>query len=286
MPDTDNLLSDSSHLLVFFAAMADSQERIDHLFLENNESAVPFPLGSMETTPHRRRNDNADNECNDESLNRELPEMHSPPSRTLSSTSTVSRSSRISNTSSQRSSASTALSSAPSVGPIPPPPVFNYNFPCEFGTLGCQVSFDPPEKEHWISHAITHFNTFSPPRKAVCIFCDDIFRIQTDARSMWRERLMHIASHYENLEQHGTSRPDYFLLDYLKDTKLLSIEDYKYAIQFSERPQVDGLVKYGHKTTEMKMKEERSGHEPHDLEKEKRQIRKERKKGKGKGAHT
>jgi len=97
---------------------------------------------------------------------------------------------------------------------------------------------------------------------------------------------MHIASHYHNLEPYEKSRPDFFLLDHLRGTNLLSEEDYKDAIGFSERPEVDGLVDYRYKTIEMKLKKERSGHEPHDLEKERRQIRNKRRKGKGKQTHT
>lgn len=160
------------------------------------------------------------------------------------------------------------------------PQNYDYSYPCELSILGCQVSFDPPEKIHWMSHSIAHFNTYTPPLKSVCIFCDVIFRTQDDPRDCWRKRLLHIASHYENLERFEKPRPDYFLLDYLRKINLLGEEDYRYAIEFSERPPVEGLTDYGFQSFETRLKNERTERQEHDLQMERRQIRKERRKWK------
>ena len=95
--------------------------------------------------------------------------------------------------------------------------------------------------------------------------------------------MVHIASHYQNLESYEKTRPDYFLLDHLRKYKLLSEDDYNNATEYSERPEVDGLVKYGHETMDMKLKKERAARELHDLQKERRQIRKEKKNNNNKG---
>jgi hypothetical protein len=158
--------------------------------------------------------------------------------------------------------------------PATPPQNYDYHYHCEFAMVGCQVKFDPPHKNQWMLHSISHFGKFTPPLDGACIFCDAVFRTQDDPHDCWRKRLLHIASHYENLERLEKSRPDYFLLDYLRETNLLNAEDYNYAIKFSERPRADGLVQPWFETQEMRLKKERIGRQEHDLQRERRRIRK------------
>jgi len=87
--------------------------------------------------------------------------------------------------------------------------------------------------------------------------------------------MIHIASHLQNLEPFETTRPDYFLLDYLLENTLISETDYSYATQYTERPKCDGLVPHGYETKKMRESRKRSQCEVHDLKKERRQIQRE-----------
>jgi hypothetical protein len=96
--------------------------------------------------------------------------------------------------------------------------------------------------------------------------------------------MRHIADHVQNFERPEATRPDFFVIEYMKKKRLLSTEDYKWAIQASERPSCDGLVDLGYKLPEVKRKEDRRSGQRYDLEKEDRQRRRERgSRGKGKG---
>jgi hypothetical protein len=95
--------------------------------------------------------------------------------------------------------------------------------------------------------------------------------------------MLHIAtSHLQELQSPRAMRPDYHLLDYLRKIEVLSLEDYNYAIEYTERPPVDGLVEYDFEPEEVRVKKERMARQEHNLEKERRQMRRE--KGKCKGA--
>ena len=59
-------------------------------------------------------------------------------------------------------------------------------------------------------------------------------------------------------------------------------EDYELARKYTERKHCDGLVAVGHKTKEMRRKEERSLEDRHNLDREKRQMKRERGTGKEK----
>jgi hypothetical protein len=283
---------------IFVAAMANGRERVEALFLQKESALRSYDLASMGTTPHLIQDDyDEHSEPNEEDTDSETHEDPSPTSRIASGASTVSRNSYTSNTSSQHSSTSTAPSSVGSTPPAPPslnhqiattPYDHGYNLPCEFACTGCGIKFHPTQIEAWIDHSMSHFGNFSPPSQAICTFCDEedgIFRTRDeDTRGVWRDRMMHIAtSHLQELQPAEGMRPDYFLLDYLRKIEVLSIEDYNYAIKYTERPPVDGLVDYGFEPKEVKMKKERMAHAEHNLEKERRQMRRE--KGKGKGAH-
>jgi hypothetical protein len=100
--------------------------------------------------------------------------------------------------------------------------------------------------------------------------------------------MLHIGTHYAGSMQYEQLRPDYFVIDYMWQNGLLSPRDYEQAMNYTERKHVDGLVAVGHKTKEMRRKEERSLEQRHNLDREKRQIKREKgtSKGKGKGKDT
>jgi hypothetical protein len=65
----------------------------------------------------------------------------------------------------------------------------------------------------------------------------------------------------------------------MKETGLLSEEDYSHATAYSERPNCDGLVEYDFKTPETKAQEKRSRLQAIDVEKEERRRRREKQRG-------
>jgi hypothetical protein len=67
---------------------------------------------------------------------------------------------------------------------------------------------------------------------------------------------------------------------------LLSPEDYKWAIKHTERKDCDGLVPVGHKTKEMRRKEEKSHEQKHNLDLERRKMKREKVTSKGKERGT
>jgi hypothetical protein len=167
---------------------------------------------------------------------------------------------------------STAPSSAPSVREQAAMNVINYGyeFHCPFGFAGCELSFDPTQTDAYISHTVTHFFDHGPPPKAVCIFCPQTFVNRNDRVANWRECMRHIADHYRRLERVEHTRPDFFLIEYMRMKRIISQEDYKSATGHTERRYCDGLVDFGHKTSDMKRRDARSNEVRHDLEKDDR----------------
>ena len=102
--------------------------------------------------------------------------------------------------------------------------------------------------------------------------------------------MLHIGAHYAGGMLYEQWRPDYFVIDYMRQNALLSHRDYEQAIKYTaaERPDYDGLVAVRHKTKEMRRKEEKSLEQRHNLDREKRQMKREKGTGigkeKGKGA--
>ncbi|KAF4635285.1 hypothetical protein G7Y89_g2801 [Cudoniella acicularis] len=166
------------------------------------------------------------------------------------------------------------------------PLVAAYDLPCEFSVVDCHMRFYPEHFESWISHSLSHFSNHPPPSKTICTFCDREFDLvpnenNGDPFSNWRERMLHIGGHFFNHRELGTShpRPDYFLLDYLRDKGFLRVEVYEDLISYIERPHCDDLYPLGFKTPEMIQKKARSSRESLeicDLKEEKRAQRKKR----------
>ena len=97
--------------------------------------------------------------------------------------------------------------------------------------------------------------------------------------------MLHISAHYAGGMQYEQLRPDYFVIDYMWQNSLLSHEDYELARKYTERKHCLGLS--GDKTEKMRRMEERSLEHRHNLDREKRQMKKEKgtskSKEKGKG---
>lgn len=226
----------------------------------------------------------------------------SGPSQTFSNASTVYRSSYEpkNDTWSRKSSASTVPSSISSVPHVQTlnqqivqamqGHIYAQVLPCEFTFIGCDAKFPLNEIPVWIEHSLSHFHPSPPPPKTICIFCDEgnaVFAMHGDPFESWSLRMNHIADHLQARAHPETRRPDYFLLDYLLDINRISREDYIHAIGYTERPHCDDIVGEDFVTPEMEQERlamERMEREPHDLQKERREMRNE-KRAKEKGTH-
>ncbi|KAH8767870.1 hypothetical protein BGZ57DRAFT_717198, partial [Hyaloscypha finlandica] len=154
---------------------------------------------------------------------------------------------------------------------------------CEFGFVGCGLSFHPDGIDEWISHSSTHFYSFGPPPTTACIFCDTLFESGGDRVRTWKNRMRHIADHYRQLSRRSDARPDFWTIEYMRMKRIITQEDYKSAIRHTERPYCDGLVPFGYETKGMRTKQERSLREVHDAHKEERYRLRQRREVKGKG---
>jgi len=185
---------------------------------------------------------------------------------------------------------STAPSSAPSESEEPPPagmgPInYGYEYRCPFEFVGCGLSFHPTQIDAYISHTASHFLDHRPPPKTICIFCDQTFE-NYDRDANWRNRMRHITNHYRGFEQFEHTRPDFFVIEYMREKRIISSEHWKRVTNYTERMVCDGLIDFGHKTSESRRKEGRALEERHDLEKDDRYRRRymaSKGKGKGKG---
>ncbi|KAF8856423.1 hypothetical protein BDZ45DRAFT_476350 [Acephala macrosclerotiorum] len=186
----------------------------------------------------------------------------------------------LSETSSRNSSASTAPSTAPSelglcsieeAGRKPwhiaftntnfTPIAARYHLPCEFAFMGCEVIFRPDEYESWVTHSFSHFERAGPPPKAICTFCDDdeaIFETNGDKVLNWRTRMYHVAEHFENGQTYEDLRPDFFVVEHMRENGLLSEEDFKFAMHITERPKCDGWLSGGFKVPKIRKKDQRN----------------------------
>jgi hypothetical protein len=153
---------------------------------------------------------------------------------------------------------------------------YGYDLPCEFMFLGCYLRFHATHYDAWVTHSMSHFGKRPPPPKVVCTICDigddACFERNGDARSNWRERMSHISEHFKRRDVREHPRPDYFVIKYMKSHNLISKEDYEYAMQYTERPGIDGLLPLGspipghHPKRDVKQ-------EQYDLVKERRKMK-------------
>lgn len=82
--------------------------------------------------------------------------------------------------------------------------------------------------------------------------------------------MMHISEHYGNRALREFSRVDFFLIEYLRKKRLISVEDYKWAVRFTETPYCDGLVDLNYSTPVISTQRDKNLEQIVDLEKEER----------------
>lgn len=57
--------------------------------------------------------------------------------------------------------------------------------------------------------------------------------------------MIHVAAHLFEGSSYSQSRPDFWVVEYLFKNNLMSVEDYRAAIEYTERPHCDGLLPLG-----------------------------------------
>ena len=268
-------------------------QKLQYLYLDNpEEPRLPgfSNLPARTASPDRITKKRADS-------------CHIPPTvtRSDSKASTASSGSRYSDSRSSVARKDSLSSAATSVNSAPPwhhptlnqqmaatPFNFGYDLPCEFFFAGCYLRFNPADFEAWISHSASHLGV-SPPRKAICTFCDDdeaVFESHGDAFLTWRERMLHIGSHLANLTPYEHMRPDYGVIEHMWENGLISAEDYAYAKEHTERPYLDHAHSLDYQTPAMLNQKEKELQQRHNLDNEKRLMKKEAKREGKKGKST
>jgi hypothetical protein len=162
---------------------------------------------------------------------------------------------------------------------------------CEFVCLGCNVRFHPDDYADYESHSISHFQDLPLPTKSVCIFCDDeVFESTSNPEAAWRDRMRHISNHLQEPgHRFETARPDYLIAKYLRANNLLDAGGFAQMMRHTERTKSQrcpGLLPAGGRPKEMKRKEEKDVEQLHDLDKERRLMKKLEKGRAGKRSGT
>jgi len=300
MPISSSIALPATHMTTSKAAMEEDRLRV--LFLEE-ECSTPAgfsPSRALKAVPLPQSSGGLASDPTFSPTSSLRSTLGSSSSRRDSLTSSCSDSS-------QASSVRTTTSSAPSINgaqpwhvllpdinrPIPETRIrLNYILQCDFAMLNCSATFPAEETGNWIAHSLSHFEALGvcPPPKSVCTFCDEIPKATfeySDPYAAWRCRLLHIKEeHLAEQDRYEDMRPDYFLLEYMKEKKLLKEEDFVDNMKYTERtgPQrCTCLLRPGEKTKEMIQKDEKSLEEIHDLVKEERLRKKERRGNAGRG---
>lgn len=117
---------------------------------------------------------------------------------------------------------------------LPPPLVAEPIFECPFYFLDCFHSFR--DQSEWFKHSLTHFGKVGPPSLNECPFCERHYGQFTSSIPMesWRVRMMLVSSHIRQGAKIGTARPDFFLISYLWENKLMNEAQYRNLICRSE----------------------------------------------------
>ncbi|PQE07730.1 nicotinamide N-methyltransferase protein [Rutstroemia sp. NJR-2017a BVV2] len=144
---------------------------------------------------------------------------------------------------------------------------------CDFGMIDCQIGFPTTQFQHWYDHVLSHFGPLLPPPKCVCLYCPQEFKDELHPLENWRRRMIHCHAHIV-AEGYIPPRPDFWLIDYLRETNLISAQDADRAESHTERPRVAGLVPHDFKTEETKLRNERNQTCPNDIRKEERERKK------------
>lgn len=123
-------------------------------------------------------------------------------------------------------------------GPLVLPPLLVAEpiFECPFYFLDCFLSFR--DESEWFEHSLTHFGKVGPPSLNECPFCERHYGRFTSSIPMesWRVRMMFVSLHVRQGARVGTARPDFCLITYLWENKLMNEAQYRNLVCRSEGP--------------------------------------------------
>ncbi|PQE16248.1 hypothetical protein CJF32_00010754 [Rutstroemia sp. NJR-2017a WRK4] len=123
------------------------------------------------------------------------------------------------------------------------------NLLCDFRITGCRCEFSLTQFDAWYEHTLSHFGDLPPPPMCVCLFCFEEFEDKLHPHDNWRRRMLHCYEHMKAGE-YIYPRPDFWLIEYLAETHLISADDLAFVTNHKERPLVDGLVPRDFETLE------------------------------------
>ena len=96
---------------------------------------------------------------------------------------------------------------------------------CPFELIGCSKKYHIQHKYSWIDHSLSHFRAKEhktlPPTHNDCPFCAESFSHDNPITS-WNMRMNHIAKHHEKGLSLAHRRPDFGLLQYLRQQRLIT----------------------------------------------------------------
>ena len=118
---------------------------------------------------------------------------------------------------------------------------------------GCSTSFSDAQFETWYSHSLSHYGNSGPPSHAICIFCSKVFD-SNDPLICWRNRMNHIAGHFESGCAIESSRPEFGVIRDMREKGVITEADYKYCMEYTERPQCNSLRPHDYVPKEIKEK--------------------------------
>ncbi|KAL3445151.1 hypothetical protein BJX65DRAFT_163927 [Aspergillus insuetus] len=105
---------------------------------------------------------------------------------------------------------------------------------CLFHILDCHDTFD--DTEEWRTHVLSHFRTHEPPDTARCPLCPAERFSSTPHQRAWDLLLDHMeTSHYQQGQTLAGSRPDFELMRYLYNLRVISVDQFK-AMQLAPQP--------------------------------------------------
>ncbi|KAL5051571.1 hypothetical protein BDW71DRAFT_202734 [Aspergillus fruticulosus] len=105
---------------------------------------------------------------------------------------------------------------------------------CLFHILDCHDTFD--DCEQWKTHVLSHFRTHEPPDTARCPLCPAERFTSTAHQRAWDLMLKHVdVAHYRQGQTLAGSRPDFELMRYLYNLRVISVDQFK-AMQLAPQP--------------------------------------------------
>ncbi|KAJ6440787.1 ketose-bisphosphate aldolase class-II family protein [Purpureocillium lavendulum] len=120
--------------------------------------------------------------------------------------------------------------------------------PCEFRNLsGCLREYSFDQVEQWIRHIKDDHLGHRFPGESRCWFCDEQFVARSNRREdkslAFHMRMYHIAGHLEIGLTAADIRPDFPLLDHLKEYSIIDEETFAWAKNQSEQmPRPRGMT--------------------------------------------